>query len=790
MRNSLTALLLLALTVGVVAAQGAAGDSRGDRDITIAVVQDGPSPGTDIVPMIRQELDALVAEGTTVTYRIAPAYNAAWDGSRIDAVLAAALTDPEIDIVLVTGLLTAEAAVRTDLPRPVVSSFPHRSDFYRVFDDANDRSVKKNLSFALIPNRTLTDFRTFQEMVPAGIVHVALAREYVDHIKVLEAEVRQFEEALGIEIRLLPVTADAAESLSGVDTEVRAVLLARTPRLDADGRRELIEELNRRAIPTYSHDGQPDVHQGALAARTSEFSRFLARRTALNLNEIIRGVSPNDLPVALPIDSSLLINGRTARQIGYSPGRQFLVSAKYLHPEALVADEEPLSMAGAFDISEKNNKSLRISTQKIETADRSRGLARSRLYPQLFGTAGGETVKVPGLEGIIPDSTGSAGLRLNQMIYDDRSVSDFKASARLLESTQEARELERMDVLGDTGRAFYQYVLERALYRVERDNLRLTRENLDLARVRVEAGFSGRDEVFRWESEVAKRESQLILREGEVEAARIALNQIMGIEQDRRWAPEEQVIDPEVFPLAAGRLDPYLENMAAMALFRDALVKFALDNSPETRVLNDRIEALDIQYRQRKRLWYVPAFNVAAIYDYQFYRSPELDDVDRDRYSIGVYGSYPLYIGGARSQEIGRVASELATLRQEFDLTRDRVERRTRTALQRAGSTFPVIRLSRMAAESAGKNFAVVQDKYSQGLVNITDLLEAQNETFVTDQAASASVNIFLQDLVELQRAIAWFEDDKTPEQVDEFVQRINLAATQAESGAAGAERE
>jgi outer membrane protein TolC len=790
MRKSLTALFLVALTVGVVAAQGAAGSSRGDRDVTIAVVQDGPSPGTDIVPMIRQELDALLGEGTTVTYRIAPAYNAGWDGSRIDEVLAAALTDPEIDIVLVTGLLTAEAAVRSDLPKPVVSSFPHRSDFYRVFDDLGDRSVKKNLSFALIPNRTLTDLQTFQEMIPAGVVHVALGREYVDHVKVLEEEVREFEKALGIEIRLLPVTADAAESLSGMDTDVRAVLLARTPRLDTDGRRRLIQELNRRAIPTYSHDGHPDVHMGALAAGTPEFGRFLARRVALNLSEIIRGVSPNDLPVALPIDSSLLINGRTAKQIGYSPGRQFLVSAKYLHPEALVADAEPLSMADAFDISEKNNKSLRISTQEIETASQSRGLARSRLYPQLFGSANSEHVQVPGLEGIIPDTTGTAGFQLNQVIYDDRSVADFKASGRILESTQEARELERMDVLGDTGRAFYQLVLERALFRVERDNLRVTRENLGLAQVRVEAGYSGRDEVFRWESEVASRESQMILREGEVAAARVALNQIMGIQQDRRWAPVEREIDPAVFPLAAGRLDPYLENMAAMALFRDALVKFALDNSPEMRVLTDRMEALDIQYRQRKRLWYVPVFNLSATYGYDFYRSPERNDVDPDRYIVGVYGTYPLYVGGARSREIGRVASELATLRQQMDLTRDRVERRTRTALQRVGSTFPVIRLSRMAAESAGKNFEVVQDKYTQGLVNVTDLLEAQNETFVTDQAAGASVYVFLQDLVELQRAIAWFEDDKTQEQIDEFVQRINLAAAQAESGAAGAGRE
>jgi len=627
-------------------------------------------------------------------------------------------------------------------------------------------------------------------MVQEPTIHVALEEEYIENLQVIEKEIAAFERLLDIEIRFIPVTDSAEDALAGLTDTVKAVLLARTPRLDVAERKRLIAGFTQRGIPTFSHIGHEDVRAGALAAHTPKFDMFLARRVALNLHEIIRGVSPNELPVQLPVDSRLMINGRTARQVGYSPGRGMLVSAKFLHPQDLLDPEQPLNLTGAFEIAEENNQNLKIATQEIETAGQSRLLSRSTLYPQLLATAAGQTVKIPGLQGVIPDTTGSGGLSLNQMVYDDRKVSDFKASGRLLDSTREAREMQRMDVLGETGRAYYRYVLERTLFRVQQDNLRLTRQNLRLARVRVEAGYSGKDEVFRWESEVAKRTAEMILQEAELGSARVALNQVLGIDQETRWAPERREVDPEVFPLADGGLDSYLDSLASLARLRDALVAIALEDAPEMRVLRQRMAALDIQHRQRKRLWYVPVFNLAANWEYQFYRSPELQDVDRDRYTVGVYGAYPIFQGGARKHEIQRVESELVRLQQEIELTRQLVERRTRTAAQRVGSSFPVIRLSRRASESARKNFVVVQDKYTQGLVNVTDLLSAQNETFVTDQASSASNYIFLQDLIDLQRSISWFEDEKTPQEKVEFVLRIDQALERTSGGTPAPGRE
>ena len=65
----------------------------------------------------------------------------------------------------------------------------------------------------------------------------------------------------------------------------------------------------------------------------------------------------------------------------------------------------------------------------------------------------------------------------------------------------------------------------------------------------------------------------------------------------------------------------------------------------------------------------------------------------------------------------------------------------------------------------AARNLDIVTDKYADGMVGITRLLEAQTESFTAQLQAAATTYSFLGELVALQRSIAWFEDEQTPEE-------------------------
>ena len=232
--------------------------------------------------------------------------------------------------------------------------------------------------------------------------------------------------------------------------------------------------------------------------------------------------------------------------------------------------------------------------------------------------------------------------------------------------------------------------------------------------------------------------------------------------------PEEQ------FPFLVEIFTPLFANAGELEEFRTLAVQLARENDPDLQAIQKQIEAQDIQVGQRKRRWYLPSLSAGFFWDYQIARRPELEDIDQNLWGFNFTATYPLFQGASRAFEVGRTSSLLERLYREARLTGDIVERQTRTALRRLESSYPTITFNRRQADAARRNFELVQDKYAQGLVNVTDLLEAQNESFVAQQGAAAAIYAFLLDLVNFQRAIAWFEDDQTPEEREQLQQRID----------------
>ncbi len=77
--------------------------------------------------------------------------------------------------------------------------------------------------------------------------------------------------------------------------------------------------------------------------------------------------------------------------------------------------------------------------------------------------------------------------------------------------------------------------------------------------------------------------------------------------------------------------------------------------------------------------------------------------------------------------------------------------------MQDVGSSHASIKWSNKSAEAAAKNLELVQDSYSQGVKDITVLLDAQNASLNSDQVAANAVYDFLIDYFEFQRSIRQF---------------------------------
>jgi outer membrane protein TolC len=365
------------------------------------------------------------------------------------------------------------------------------------------------------------------------------------------------------------------------------------------------------------------------------------------------------------------------------------------------------------------------------------------------------------------------------MVYDDRRISDFRSSGRIYDAFKYRREADLYDVFSEAEQAYLLHVQARLLYLVQLSNLRLTLGNLDIARMRVDAGISGKDEVYRWQAQAAGQRALVLDREAEVEATRIKLNQVLGVDMGVSWKPSAIEVDPSQFYFLQGKLGFAIDSPAVYDEFRDAAVSIAEQNAPEIKSLRETIDAREIQVGQRKRSFYLPQVNANLSYDRNFWQSPDDPDVGDSAFLMDVTATLPIFEGTRRIYDLRREQAILTGLNRRRVLARELVERETRIALRRMESSFPNIGITRTADENARKNLEIVREKYSQGIVNITDLLEAQNASFSAEQAATSAVYRFMIDLVGFQRAISFFEDAKTPEEIDalanEFRQRMGM---------------
>ncbi len=767
-------LMKAALSLAVVALALSA-VSVSANTVTIAVVRDGPSHMNDIVERIRPELVHLVGQQHDVVFDLSDDYDAMWDPARMEQVIQNALRNSKVDMILGIGMLVTQAAARPELKltKPFVSATVLNGDIPKLEYSKDDKSLKDNLSVVVWPQRVDTDVEILVRLSHPKRLYVGIDAVIAQNLGDLKPALEQYSKTYGIEILPVDISADWRDAVGPLDPEDATFYLMSNPRLTVSERQSLVAALNEKKMITFSGVGVQDLDLGVLATNKQDGRRELARRVALNLYQLIDGAKTDDLPVFLVSDTKLVLNARTAVKIGYDPFFEVRAIAEFLHPEAFDEGATPISIVDVFEMANKGNASLAISRAQVETSLRTRQVSRSPLLPQL-GINGNYTYYDNNLVGnIIPERWGQVGLTLRQMIFDDEVVSGFRESDRYYQAAQFQNQTDQLDVFLNAESVYLDYVQARLLYGIQQNNLHLTEGNLDIARMRAEVGHSGRDEVYRWKAEVAQQRTIVLNTDAVVEANRIALNQVLGVDQSRRWKPEPIEIDSGRFDLMRDKLDFVINNPSSYSMFMDAAVVVAMENSPEMNYLYKVIEAQEIRVGYRKRSYIVPKFFADLNYNNNVYQSPNDPQLGDFQLEARVWAELPLFEGTGKIYESKREQAVLLELSHTLTLASQLVERRARTSLRQLQSSAPNIRYTRVAAENAGKNFNVVRDKYAHGIVTVTDLLEAQTASFGADLDATSAVYTFMLDLLELQRAVSFFTDNSTEEEIEAFIQRI-----------------
>ena len=120
--------------------------------------------------------------------------------------------------------------------------------------------------------------------------------------------------------------------------------------------------------------------------------------------------------------------------------------------------------------------------------------------------------------------------------------------------------------------------------------------------------------------------------------------------------------------------------------------------------------------------------------------------------------SLPLFSGGSRKAKLTQADLELQQLAAQLESLTEKVEQEIRSNAHLTNASYNNIALAQQAATAADKNLKLITESYSEGVVSILELLDAQSAALQSNEAAANASYNFLIDLVNAQRAIGRFD--------------------------------
>lgn len=482
-----------------------------------------------------------------------------------------------------------------------------------------------------------------------------------------------------------------------------------------------------------------------------------------------------------------------------------LLAANLLVP-AIAADSpatnhnDLITLEAAMNEAAENNADIAAKQAAVEQSREQGEQMYSALLPQ-FGANGrfsqidNDRAKSSGRG--VAESDLRAGISATQILYDDATRTRVKTARHATEQSKYEEERARLDAMSDAGAGFLKLQLARSLCDVERDNLALTTQHLAFARNRYRLGAASQDEVLRWEAQEAIQQGNFLTAEAGIEKARVALNRSMGADANEPRTPAAIALDDPAYYFLDD--EKILGDTAHAAQFRDFSVIKAFEFSPELKQLDQALAAQRLVINQQRRGYYVPQISAKASYDRildQRFAGQDFTTslaaaglpvsatrLDDNEWQIGLVASIPLWEGGARKHEIAASQAQIDVLEQTRVKSAQLIEQRVLNALFSIQASHPKIALARVAADRSKKSLKIVSDKYERGATQIIDVLDAQNQALREEINAAVALTTYLDDIIEFQRSIAWFEKFQTPESRAAWINHFRRFTGQAEAG-------
>ena len=559
------------------------------QKIHIGILTDGPTQGfQQIHSLFIEEILRLTEGEFEVHFESAHQLDGNWSADKIRASLQRLQQNDDVDMILALGFVSSLIASRSQtIPKPTFAPLVLDSNLLDLPKDGVTSGVK-NLNYLTEAVRFTDDLIMFREVVDYQQLALVVDQTVFESVAELAEQGNRWASELGIELTYVLNSAADENLADKIPGYVDAVMVAAVPRLSQAGRDQLIEELIRRNLPSYSLIGTTPVERGLLAASApdSDWNR-LARRNALNLQAVLLGENPGDQPVSFRHKRQLTINMDTARQIGVAPRFDVLSAAVLLNEDDLSGDTQWTLSTVAHE-SLKSNLDIQSSIAGVNAGSELERQAKSLIGPQ-FNTALGVVQLDPdrgnGVANLVAERTASVALNASQIIYSEASRANIEIRRLVQQARQSAHRAVELDIVQQATVGFLNILKFQTMLDIRRRALNLSRANLHLARDRVQLGSVTVSDVYRWESEVATSRQGVLAARAQLDQAMDALNKILHRPIGERFKTVPVSLADPALMVSRQDLVEIIDNQKSFDRMGQLMIFQGKNNSPELKQL-------------------------------------------------------------------------------------------------------------------------------------------------------------------------------------------------------------
>ncbi len=767
-------LLVVLLLVGV-----SNSFAQNTKTITIGILADETSvENAPLLEKLQNEITAVVGQDAKVVFKD-PIEN----GFDLDTAKSnyLAMEASDVDIILAFGVINNIALYQQKVyAKPVIVFGSVNSDFIDLPKDQKTSGIN-NIAYIIAPLSYAKDLDAFNSIYEYKKVGILVDDYLPEALPIKELFDTYFtDKDATYNLIDLPEDGNVSDLLGDVD----AVYLAGGFDLSEVAFRNLVSTINENQLPSFSANRKRDVEKGILATNQPETTiDQLFRRIALDVESIVNGTNPSELPMLLEYKNRLSLNFNTAKEIKFPLRYSMLGTVDIVGGENNYIADDAYSlldiMNGVIGRNlglEAERRNIDLSTQDVKTAksnflpDVSASTTAAYIDPRVAEISGGAS----------PEFSTSGTVGLQQLIYSEGAAAGITIQDNLQKAQQETYNAAELDAILNGSVAYFNALILKTNAQIQAQNLGVTKENLQISEQNFEAGASGKSDVLRFRSQMAQNMQTLIEAGNQLSQAYYTINQLMNNPIAMEIDIKDAVISEGLF--SNYRYQDFLEILDNPKL-RPNLVEFLIQeakkNAPELKNLSYNLDAVQRTYRLNASGRFVPTLALQGNYNLAISQSgkgstvaPGVPVAPDGTYNLGLNLSLPIF--RQNQQNINRQTAkiqedQLNIQKGNIDLN---IETNVNALVLDLTNEIANIQISKIAEEAARESLDLTQIAYGEGAVPLIQLIDAQTN-YLQSQLASATANYnYLLASMQLERAIGYFFLMNSEENNQDFIQR------------------